>query len=197
LIEIHNDFRDKARESKRQEKLAIYRETGVWPSISFNKFSFNVDRFDFIESECRIDEEKYVLVGEEGKEMSQEGEKPTSIHYIRHVQQSTLGNAEVVQHDPCRGGAGHWNITLFRFKHLAMGQYLTAEVDDDTTVDGMRSKLRDSNNGPVYYLVPVLHANEIASIFELDPPTLNRADSLVPQSSFVRLRHSCTKHLGP
>lgn len=71
-----------------------------------------------------------------------------------------------MQHDPCRGGAGHWN-SLFRFKHLATGQYLAAEVDDDPTMDCMRMKLRDLNGGPVYHLVPVPHANEIASIFEL------------------------------
>lgn len=102
-----------------------------------------------------------------------------------------VGLFQVVQHDPCRGGAGHWN-SLFRFKHLATGQYLAAEIDDDDTQDQMRFKLRDPHGGAVYHLVSVPHSNEIASLFELDPTTLSRGDMLVPQSSYVRLHHLCT-----
>nr|XP_027212094.1 inositol 1,4,5-trisphosphate receptor-like [Penaeus vannamei] len=126
---------------------------------------------------------------------------------------------KVVQHDPSRGGAGHWN-SLFRFKHLATGHYLAAEIDEDPTPDPTRTKLReqilkqqsidsgssdgrrrktglwrgatDPNGGPVYQLVSVPLSNDIASIFELEPTTLIRGDSMVPQSSYVRLRHLCT-----
>ena len=100
-----------------------------------------------------------------------------------------LWEAEVVQYDPCRGGAGHWN-SLFRFKHLATGQYLATDVNSDESVD-IKGDL-NSVGANSYHLVPVIYPNDISSLFELDPTTLTRADSLVPQSSYVRLHHLYT-----
>ncbi|XP_017682533.1 PREDICTED: inositol 1,4,5-trisphosphate receptor type 1 [Lepidothrix coronata] len=110
---------------------------------------------------------------------------------------------QVVQHDPCRGGAGYWN-SLFRFKHLATGHYLAAEVNPDYEEDDLecQSSLDPEQDaarrGPraqekmAYSLVSVPEGNDISSIFELDPTTLRGGDSLVPRNSYVRLRHLCT-----
>uniref|UniRef100_A0A8C9NUB7 Inositol 1,4,5-trisphosphate receptor n=1 Tax=Serinus canaria TaxID=9135 RepID=A0A8C9NUB7_SERCA len=110
-----------------------------------------------------------------------------------------LWEVEVVQHDPCRGGAGYWN-SLFRFKHLATGHYLAAEVNPDYEEDDLecQSSVRGGAAGPgpqekmAYSLVSVPEGNDISSIFELDPTTLRGGDSLVPRNSYVRLRHLCT-----
>ncbi|XP_055724268.1 inositol 1,4,5-trisphosphate receptor type 1-like isoform X3 [Salvelinus fontinalis] len=125
-----------------------------------------------------------------------------------------LWEVEVVHHDPCRGGAGYWN-SLFRFKHLATGSYLAAEVNPDykeecpeprsSVVDSvpfnfqldsdheaLRARLRTPQERVMYQLVSVPDGMDISSIFELDPTTLRGGDSLVPRNSFVRLRHLCT-----
>ncbi|KAA0713050.1 Inositol 1,4,5-trisphosphate receptor type 1 IP3 receptor isoform 1 [Triplophysa tibetana] len=117
-----------------------------------------------------------------------------------------LWEVEVVQHDPCRGGAGYWN-SLFRFKHLATGHYLAAEVnpdyeeeclesrsslDSELEVMRARARARNPQDKVMYTLVSVPDGNDISSIFELDPTTLRGGDSLVPRNSYVRLRHLCT-----
>ncbi|XP_054243554.1 inositol 1,4,5-trisphosphate receptor type 1 [Indicator indicator] len=115
-----------------------------------------------------------------------------------------LWEVEVVQHDPCRGGAGYWN-SLFRFKHLATGHYLAAEVNPDYEEDELecqssldpeqdasRRGLHSPQEKMAYSLVSVPEGNDISSIFELDPTTLRGGDSLVPRNSYVRLRHLCT-----
>ncbi|KAJ8409386.1 hypothetical protein AAFF_G00235840 [Aldrovandia affinis] len=119
-----------------------------------------------------------------------------------------LWEVEVVQHDPCRGGAGYWN-SLFRFKHLATGNYLAAEGNPDyeeechesrsslsecldSEHEALRARLRTPQEKVMYTLISVPDGNDISSIFELDPTTLRGGDSLVPRSSYVRLRHLCT-----
>uniref|UniRef100_A0A668AY01 Inositol 1,4,5-trisphosphate receptor n=1 Tax=Myripristis murdjan TaxID=586833 RepID=A0A668AY01_9TELE len=112
-----------------------------------------------------------------------------------------LWEIEVVHYDPCRGGAGQWN-SLFRFKHLATGNYLAAEVNPDFKDDSTETKgevntvfskrKRQAAEKIAFTLVSVPHGNDIASLFELDATTLQRADCLVPRNSYVRLRHLCT-----
>ncbi|CAF0745401.1 unnamed protein product [Rotaria sp. Silwood1] len=104
---------------------------------------------------------------------------------------NALWEIEVVQQDPCRGGIGQWS-SLFRFKHLATGQYLAAEVDNDQTFDATRQKLRGPPGTPVFALVPIPHGYDISSIFELDPTTITRNEEAVPWGSYVRLQHICT-----
>uniref|UniRef100_H2M6Z9 Inositol 1,4,5-trisphosphate receptor n=1 Tax=Oryzias latipes TaxID=8090 RepID=H2M6Z9_ORYLA len=99
-----------------------------------------------------------------------------------------LWEVEVVHYDPCRGGAGHWN-SLFRFKHLATGNYLAAEVcltPRDASFFYHQAAER------IAYTLVSLPGSDIASLFELDPTTLQRTDCPVPRNSYVRLRHLCT-----
>ena len=98
---------------------------------------------------------------------------------------------QVVNSDPCRGGAGHWN-NLYRFKHLATGYYLAAEVDHDVTYDPMRQKLRGTTDIVYHLTVATDYAEPLFTIFELTSTTISRVDQMVPRNSYVRLRHVLT-----
>ncbi|XP_078225087.1 inositol 1,4,5-trisphosphate-gated calcium channel ITPR3-like isoform X6 [Callithrix jacchus] len=115
---------------------------------------------------------------------------------------NALWEVEVVHQDPCRGGAGHWN-GLYHFKHLATGNYLAAKENPSYKGDASDPKAagmgaqghaghRNAGEKIKYRLVAVPHGNDIASLFELDPTTLQKTDSLVPRNSSVWLRHLCT-----
>ncbi|KAL5260489.1 hypothetical protein ACHWQZ_G010582 [Mnemiopsis leidyi] len=123
--------------------------------------------------------------------------KGNSVVFLRSTGRTTktaatsskaLWEVEVVATDPCRGGAGRWN-SLYRFKHLATGQYLACEIDPDPIEDPNRLKLQGGKDMPVFQLCSVPYGHDIFSIFELDPTTIIKGDELVPRSSYVRLRH--------
>ncbi len=96
-----------------------------------------------------------------------------------------LWEVEVVQHDPCLGGAGHWNY-LYRFKHLATDTYLAAREDQDTTFDTMRNKLRGEESTVVYCLCNELSVtDDIFTLFELDSTTIQPHDGMVPRYCII------------
>ncbi len=93
----------------------------------------------------------------------------------------------MVQHDPCMGGAGHWNY-LYRFKHLATETYLAAKEDSDISFDPMRNKLRGEEQNSVYclHVCSEQSVNEdIYTLFEIDSTTIQPHDGLVPRYSDV------------
>uniref|UniRef100_H2YYU5 Inositol 1,4,5-trisphosphate receptor n=1 Tax=Ciona savignyi TaxID=51511 RepID=H2YYU5_CIOSA len=104
-----------------------------------------------------------------------------------------LWEIEVVQKDPCQGGAGHWN-NLFRFKHLASGNYLAAKVTIFifSEKESSRSRNRAPPVGMSFCLVATAESSSVSSIFELDPTSFTKSDALVPSNSYVRLKHLCT-----
>lgn len=58
-------------------------------------------------------------------------------------------------------------------------------LSSQTESDSMYSKKKRPVEKITYILVSVPHGNDIASLFELDATTLQRADCLVPRCDFM------------
>ncbi|RXG67947.1 Inositol 1,4,5-trisphosphate receptor [Armadillidium vulgare] len=176
------------------------KEVNVLNSITSWKVCLFMEYSDNMEGYLRGGDVIRLLHAEQEKYLTMDEYKKKHYVFLRTTGRSSATDAtsskalweiEVVQSEQCRGGAGHWH-SLFRFKHLATGHYLAAEIDDDQTHDANRSQLRGDINNRVYQLVAIPHNSDIASIFELEPTTLVKGSSLIPQSSYVRIFHSCT-----
>ena len=104
-----------------------------------------------------------------------------------------LWEVEVARRNPCRGGAARWSH-LIRFKHLTTGLYITVEMDEDSAEDSIRTRLRGDMSDPVFSLATVKSPNA-CTLFELDDTTTitQQGDSLIPDTSYVRLKHWKTK----
>ena len=98
-----------------------------------------------------------------------------------HIFSSRCPPIQVVNHDPCRSGAGHWN-NLYRFKHLATGHYLAAEVDHDSTLDPVRQKLKGQMDTVYHLTVDDNNTETWLTIFELEATTIQQTDQTVPKS---------------
>ncbi|CAF0775305.1 unnamed protein product [Brachionus calyciflorus] len=104
-----------------------------------------------------------------------------------------LWEVELAKGDPCRGGPSTWSKPV-RFKHLATGLYLSAEIDNDSSEDSMRCKLRGEKSNVVYSLATSKNARLCSNLFNLDDTTrIISDDSTIPPNSYVRLQHRETK----
>ena len=108
-----------------------------------------------------------------------------------------LWEVEVIDSDPCRGGAGTWSI-LYRFKHLATGTYLSAAaiVADSKNGKNMflnQCRVDDGNTVISHHLDVTRNTKDINTVFELEQAALiEEGDVFVPSHSYIRLKHLCS-----
>ncbi|KAA3681284.1 inositol 1,4,5-triphosphate receptor type 1 [Paragonimus westermani] len=99
-----------------------------------------------------------------------------------------LWEVEVIHRDPTRTEAARWN-SLYRLKHLATGLYLSVEPnpgESSATTASMDN--RDRFISPLFLTVSTKPT--IDTVFELESTAVaSNANGLVPDRSFVRLRH--------
>ena len=101
-----------------------------------------------------------------------------------------LWEVEVIDTDPCRGGAGTWSI-LYRFKHLATGTYLAANPITNIKDDKLLKRVEKSNIS--HHLIVTRNTKDIHTVFELEQAALiEEGQDFVPSQSYVRIKHLCS-----
>ena len=111
-----------------------------------------------------------------------------------------LWEVEVIDSDPCRGGAGTWSI-LYRFKHLATGTYLGAAAivsDNSKNSEGnfknfLNCRIDEGSTVISHHLNVTRNTKDINTVFELEQAALiEEGDVYVPSHSYIRLKHLCS-----
>nr|AAT47836.1 inositol 1,4,5-triphosphate receptor [Oikopleura dioica] len=107
-----------------------------------------------------------------------------------------LWEVEVIDSDPCRGGAGTWSI-LYRFKHLATGTYLGAAAITSDSKESknvfLNCKIDEGSTVVSHHLNVTRNTKDINTVFELEQAALiEEGDVYVPSHSYIRLKHLCS-----
>ncbi|KAF5399723.1 hypothetical protein PHET_06535 [Paragonimus heterotremus] len=99
-----------------------------------------------------------------------------------------LWEVEVIHRDPTRTEAARWN-SLYRLKHLATGLYLSVKPNPGESRAATSSMdNEDTLNSPLFLTVATKPT--VDTVFELESTIVTSdANGLVPDRSFVRLRH--------
>jgi len=113
---------------------------------------------------------------------------------------------QVLHQEPCRSGAGYWS-SIYRLKHMATGLYVSCDVDDSGKSSSSRQPLERKicrarskhltvtlvdQPGDGYIIAPTEHQNR-STLFEFCPTAAESEESVVPESSYIRLRHYRTE----
>ncbi|ODM94987.1 Inositol 1,4,5-trisphosphate receptor type 1 [Orchesella cincta] len=135
--------------------------------------------------------------------------------FLRKTQRATATSAtsskalwevEVLHQEPCRSGAGYWS-SIYRLKHMATGLYVSCELDDSgnsttsqrpldteicrTCLQRLTVTLADQPRDG-YIITPTEHQDR-TTLFEFCPTAAESEESVVPESSYIRLRHYRTE----
>ncbi|XP_021948195.1 inositol 1,4,5-trisphosphate receptor [Folsomia candida] len=105
-----------------------------------------------------------------------------------------LWEVEVMQDDPCMSGAGYWS-SIYRLKHMATGLYMACDGSvynfTSTCSESPRTQSFDEWEEPTIF--PISGQDRNQTLFEFCPTAAETEEAVVPESSYIRLRHNSSR----